>query len=384
MNMITRVILIMAVLSGSSASAATCVYDDLNRLTEVNYGNGQIIRYAYDATGNRITMQTEASKPTEHTVSIDCVVTMDTYRNTCKGSWFSPPDSFDESSDFRFTYGMIGDFVYVDNNNDYGKWVIPNITNGLYEIQVSYPAVPEPLTEAAYLVFTNSENPNDTTGRYDLLTPDFIRTLDQAALPPGAWHSLGTFDIGEDSTVSVRMTKMPQSPDRYVVYDAIKVIDVTFDCIVTMDTYKNTCKDSWFSPPASFDESSDFRFTYGMIGDFVYADNYNDYGKWVIPNVRKGVYEIRVSYPAVPEPLTEAAYLVYTNSANPNDTAGMYDVLTPDNIRTIDQSELFPDTWHSLGYFDITEDCTLSIRMTKLPTDDKFVVYDAVNIIRVK
>jgi YD repeat-containing protein len=56
MNMITRVILIMAVLC-SSASAATCVYDDLNRLTEVNYGNGQIIRYAYDATGNRITMQ---------------------------------------------------------------------------------------------------------------------------------------------------------------------------------------------------------------------------------------------------------------------------------------------------------------------------------------
>jgi hypothetical protein len=159
---------------------------------------------------------------------------------------------------------------------------------------------------------------------------------------------------------------------------------VLSDCVITMDTYKNTCKGSWFSPPDSFNESSDFRFTYGMIGDFVYADNYNDYGKWVIPDVKKGVYEIRVSYPAVPEPLTEAAYLVYTNSANPNNTAGMYDVLTPDNIRVLDQSELLPDTWHSLGYFDITEDCTLSIRMTKLPVDDKFVVYDAVNIIRVK
>jgi YD repeat-containing protein len=84
MNMITRVILIMAVLSGSSASIATCVYDDLNRLTEVNYGNSQVIRYAYDATGNRITMQTETVKQTEHTVLSDCVITMDTYKNTCK------------------------------------------------------------------------------------------------------------------------------------------------------------------------------------------------------------------------------------------------------------------------------------------------------------
>jgi YD repeat-containing protein len=123
MNMIARfiliIILILAVLSSSSAYAATCVYDDLNRLTEVNYGNGQIIRYAYDATGNRITMQTEASKPAEHTAAPDCIITMDTYKNTCKDSWFSPPASFDESSDFRFTYGMIGDFIYISNYNDY-------------------------------------------------------------------------------------------------------------------------------------------------------------------------------------------------------------------------------------------------------------------------
>ena len=37
------------------ASAASYSYDSLNRLTNVDYGNGSVISYTYDAAGNRLT-----------------------------------------------------------------------------------------------------------------------------------------------------------------------------------------------------------------------------------------------------------------------------------------------------------------------------------------
>jgi len=41
--------------TAASAQAAIYSYDSLNRLTNVNYGNGAIISYTYDAVGNRLT-----------------------------------------------------------------------------------------------------------------------------------------------------------------------------------------------------------------------------------------------------------------------------------------------------------------------------------------
>src|ERR1035441_78869 len=37
------------------AQSAIYAYDSLNRLTNVNYGNGAVITYTYDAAGNRLT-----------------------------------------------------------------------------------------------------------------------------------------------------------------------------------------------------------------------------------------------------------------------------------------------------------------------------------------
>lgn len=42
----------------SFAETITYTYDDLNRLTNVDHGNGIITKYTYDAAGNRLTMTT--------------------------------------------------------------------------------------------------------------------------------------------------------------------------------------------------------------------------------------------------------------------------------------------------------------------------------------
>ena len=39
--------------------SASYTYDDLNRLTSVQYSNGKVVRYAYDAAGNMLTVESE-------------------------------------------------------------------------------------------------------------------------------------------------------------------------------------------------------------------------------------------------------------------------------------------------------------------------------------
>ena len=59
------VFILIAVGCGGSAFAYDSVqkvsYDSLNRLTMVDYGNGQTIAYTYDAAGNRLSQFTRAS-----------------------------------------------------------------------------------------------------------------------------------------------------------------------------------------------------------------------------------------------------------------------------------------------------------------------------------
>lgn len=53
------------------ASTVIYAYDSLNRLKNVNYGNGSVISYAYDAVGNRLTYSGVVAKdPTAPTISI--------------------------------------------------------------------------------------------------------------------------------------------------------------------------------------------------------------------------------------------------------------------------------------------------------------------------
>lgn len=49
------VMVVMSCMHCTAASAASLQYDDIGRLKSVDYGNGNVVAYTYDATGNRLT-----------------------------------------------------------------------------------------------------------------------------------------------------------------------------------------------------------------------------------------------------------------------------------------------------------------------------------------
>src|SRR3989338_6470475 len=63
MSKLIIAVLLAAVFFCYQASAATITYtyDNLNRLTKVDYGNGTTIDYSYDAAGNRKTLVSASS-----------------------------------------------------------------------------------------------------------------------------------------------------------------------------------------------------------------------------------------------------------------------------------------------------------------------------------
>ena len=56
--------LICALATGSNVFAVSYFYDSLNRLTNVDYGNGSVISYIYDPAGNRLTYSAVVSSNT--------------------------------------------------------------------------------------------------------------------------------------------------------------------------------------------------------------------------------------------------------------------------------------------------------------------------------
>ena len=52
--LLALMVIIVAASGPFAAQAATYQYDDMNRLTRVDYGNGNIIQYTYDVAGNRL------------------------------------------------------------------------------------------------------------------------------------------------------------------------------------------------------------------------------------------------------------------------------------------------------------------------------------------
>jgi len=64
MSILKPLILMTGLLISSASYAINYVYDDLNRLVQVIYPNGEIIHYSYDATGNLLSVvQTESLRP---------------------------------------------------------------------------------------------------------------------------------------------------------------------------------------------------------------------------------------------------------------------------------------------------------------------------------
>src|SRR3990172_1244195 len=61
---IALITLVFASLPASYAETVNYFYDELNRLIRVEYGNGTVIEYFYDNTGNRTDQIVDSTAPT--------------------------------------------------------------------------------------------------------------------------------------------------------------------------------------------------------------------------------------------------------------------------------------------------------------------------------
>jgi YD repeat-containing protein len=63
--LILMIIVVCFLFIGAKSHAATITYtyDSHNRLTRVDYGNGDTIEYTYDAAGNRLTLKASDTTP---------------------------------------------------------------------------------------------------------------------------------------------------------------------------------------------------------------------------------------------------------------------------------------------------------------------------------
>jgi YD repeat-containing protein len=83
-NILKALLLFAVLLSISTQSAFAIIYsyDSLNRLTNVDYGNGSVINYTYDAAGNRLTYSGAVANDTVvPTISITSPTTGSSYTN---------------------------------------------------------------------------------------------------------------------------------------------------------------------------------------------------------------------------------------------------------------------------------------------------------------
>jgi YD repeat-containing protein len=73
----------MLLVVNASGAGVTYSYDSLNRLTNVDYGNGSVISYTYDAVGNRLSYSgAVANDTTAPNIAITSPTTSSSYTNT--------------------------------------------------------------------------------------------------------------------------------------------------------------------------------------------------------------------------------------------------------------------------------------------------------------
>jgi len=136
----------------------------------------------------------------------ECVIkVMD---STCTNGYVSYSDTLNNPHVIRVVNGHP---IVVSNEVDMHRWV-GTFEKGLYEMQVYYPAVPEQLGTAFYFLWIDG-------------TMKMIKTLDQNANLPNAWHTIGYAEISETKNIAVYLAKQTADP-YYVVFDAIKFVKI--------------------------------------------------------------------------------------------------------------------------------------------------------------
>ncbi len=191
-----------------------------------------------------------------------------------------------------------------------------------------------------------------------------INLIDYLNVP----HYLPSVQFSTDLLDTVRQNKV--IANRALLAEHCGVYPIA-DCMIAVNSLRTTCgTTAYFEFPDSFGDGS-FSFRDKSISDFVYISNETDFGYWRYGSVPKGLYEIKVYYPASPETMTTAFYFVWINGKT--------------FTRTLDMAVMPPNTWHSIGYFDLRDATNaISVGMTKQTPDNKFVVYDAIRVIRLK
>src|SRR3972149_7792610 len=145
------------------AATITYTYDNLNRLTKVDYGNGTTTEYTYDAAGNRITLLTIDTTPPSNPASTS------SYSNSLKtttlisDNWYNYPAPYFEWSGASDSSGIAGYYVYFGTSSTANP-----VTAGTYQTSSNYTAGTTLTSDTTYYLLIKAKDipGNITTSTY--------------------------------------------------------------------------------------------------------------------------------------------------------------------------------------------------------------------------
>jgi len=191
-NLILTTILFF--ITGSLVSQQTIIfnYDDLNRLTRADYGNGTVINYTYDANGNRLT----------ETVNSNSFMNVKLVLN---GLYDEPANVLRMKDTVRAylmnitsPFGVVDSAVStIDSVNFLALFEFRNAQSGTYYLKIKHRNSIETWSKSGGFSFI----------RYTLMNYDFTSAQSQAygnnmALINSLW-CIHTGDVNQDGTIDI-------------------------------------------------------------------------------------------------------------------------------------------------------------------------------------
>ncbi len=137
------------------------------------------------------------------------------------------------------------------------------------------------------------------------------------------------------------------------------------DCVIQV--VGSTCTNGYVSYSDTLNNPHVIRT---VNGHPIVVSNEVDMHRWV-GTFDKGLYEMQVYYPAVPEQLTTAFYFLWIDG-------------DMKMIKTLDQSTNLPNTWHVIGYAEISERKNIAVYLAKQTPDQYYVIFDAIKFVKIR